>query len=415
MMGGRIVRIGWAASWVRGAGAAALTVGIMVAALLVTGCGVQTPRGPLAAPDYVPGGVQVAPTTIVPKAGVVEPPANGAYIGVFRPPAPFEPDSLDSYSEVSDKPPAVLMWFQPWARGGSNRFDSGAVVSTLRRGAIPLITWEPWDPGADPNLLSNPVDQPGFRLQRIADGEFDPYIRQWARGCAAVGGPIMLRPMHEMNGGWYPWGGMVNGNSPETFKAAWRRIHDVFEEEGATNVTWVWSINASAYPYTKENSPPSYYPGDEYVDWTSLSGFNWGNSRPLMRWMTFREVYGDVMPYLESVGKPIVISEFGSVEEPGDKAAWIADAYEAIRTDYPSVKAVVYYDKLEVGLKGSQEWPIASSVQSLEAYRAAVDSPYFIGGPASTLEQWAAQLDGDEWVRLSSFRRVYSGSGLAPD
>ena len=106
-------------------------------------------------------------------------------MGVFRPPAPFDIGSLKEYEQFTDKSPAMLMWFQPWDEGGINQFDPALVVSTWQRGAVPLITWEPWNPGGDPNYLEKPDKQPDYQLKDILDGKYDEYIRSWARGIKA--------------------------------------------------------------------------------------------------------------------------------------------------------------------------------------------------------------------------------------
>lgn len=373
----------------------------------LSGCRSTSAQGPLAGDDWVPPPMEGIRTAEIPKAGVVTPPDEGAYAGVFRPPAPFEMQVLDTYKELTQKQPAILMWFQPWSEQGSNQFDTAAVVETLRRGAIPMITWEPWDPGKDPGELIEPGVQPEFELKVINSGRYDEYVRDWARKIAVVGGPIMLRPMHEMNGEWYPWSGSSNNNTPAEFVEAWKRIHRIFEEEGATNVTWVWSVNRSSHPNVPENRPPAYYPGDEYVDWTSLSGFNWGDTRSFTKWEEFDQLYDEPLEYLITLNKPIVISEFGSVETPGDKAEWISNAYGRIRRLHPEIKAVIYYDKSEKGVKGVQEWAIESSPESAAAFVDAIGYDHFVGAPAPTLEAWASGLDSNHWAYLQTFRPVY--------
>jgi len=384
-------------------------VALTLAAAMLVGCRAEQPRGALSDPDFVPDEYAVVTTPTVPVADRVAPPETGAFTGIFRPPSPLDMQRFDEYVDMTGHDPAILMWFQPWAQTETApfRFDAAAVIATFRRGAIPMISWEPWDPGTDPGLLDRPDDQSQFRLQRIVDGDFDPYIREWARGCASVGGPIMLRPMHEMNGNWYPWNGFVNGNSPELFVSAWRHVHDIFQEEGATNVTWVWSVNDVSSPDVIENYPEAYYPGDTYVDWIGISGFNWGNTRPGHRWSSFTSRYAGPVEYLKRFGKPIAICEFASVEASGDKAEWITDAYTAMRTEYPEVKAVVYYDNREEGVKGMQDWNVDSSPESLAAYQDAIEDPHFVGAVAPTLEEWSAQLTPKHWTYLLSIRRIY--------
>lgn len=342
----------------------------------------------------------------VPLAGKVRPPAKGAYVGVFRPPAPFNADSLDQYQILAGKKPALVMWYQPWA--GASSFDRAACLAVMKRGAIPVITWEPWAPGNDPNWLQNPAQMSDYRLSRIASGAFDSHISSWAREIKSLGGPVMLRPLHEMNGNWYPWGGTVNGNSPTDYIRAWRRIHGIFAREGATNVTWVWSVNAASVPNTKQNHYSKYYPGASYVDWTAVSGFNWGRSRTGSRWQSFSSIYTAPLAYLGKLGKPIMLAEFGSVSGGGSKATWITDAYRRIRTQYPKVRAVVYYDKRESGLKGTQDWQINSSGRSATAYRRAVSPSHFKSSTPAALSVWRSRLSTAQWSYLNGKPQLYN-------
>jgi beta-mannanase len=265
-----------------------------------------------------------------------------------------------------------------------------------------MITWEPWDPGTNANALRTPSTQPQYALSQINSGAFDPYIRTWARAIKALGGPVMLRPMHEMNGNWYPWSGVANGNTPAEFITAWRHIHDIFAQEGATNVTWVWSINVESRPPRADNTFADYYPGNAYVDWTAISGFNWGTSVHGTSWLSFNYWYTKPLAYLKTLGKPICVAEFASVEVGGDKAAWITDAYTQIAAN-PSVKAVIYYDALEHGGYNAQDWRVDTSPASLSAFKTAIAPSYFFSGRPDSLAKWGASLDPAALQRLSAF------------
>src|SRR5450759_2073692 len=217
-----------------------LVTGIVLA-LALSGC------------QAVTGAKRVVPTPPA-LAGVVQPPATGAYIGVFRPPAPFDPSALDTYTAtISPKKPAIVMWYQPWANGRT-KFDPAAAVALYARGAIPMVTWEPWDTGSETTVALDTSNEAAFKLANIIGGTYDPYIRTFARDVKSARGPVMIRLMHEMNGNWYPWSGFANGNTPQEFVAAWRHVHDLFVSEGATNVTWVWSINRESVPDTPANA-----------------------------------------------------------------------------------------------------------------------------------------------------------------
>jgi mannan endo-1,4-beta-mannosidase len=387
--------------WSRGAGrrhaGLAATVIMLVGLLLaLAGCQARATVSP-------------AVVAVPPKlAGVVQPPATGAYVGVFRPPAPFDTSAIDTYTAtVSPKKPAIVMWYQPWTNG-LTKFDPAACVSLYARGAIPMLTWEPWDPGTVAAPAVNGSTEAAFKLSNIIGGTYDPYIRTFARAVKSARGPVMIRLMHEMNGNWYPWSGTANGNTPAEFVTAWRHVHDLFVAEGATNVTWVWSINRESVPDTPANSFAAYYPGDAYVDWVSMSGFNWGPSLPGTSWLPFDFWFDKPLAYLKTTGKPVVLSEFGCIEGGGDKGAWITDAYAKIATQHPEVKAVIYFDKLDVRPNGQQmDWRIESSQGSIDAYRAAVTPPYYVDAPAASVATWTAAVTPQGWSYLRSLRPIY--------
>jgi mannan endo-1,4-beta-mannosidase len=86
-----------------------------------------------------------------------------------------------------------------------------------------------------------------------------------------------------MNGNWEKWSPANNGSTPDpaAFVAAWRHVHDLFVQNGATNVVWVWCPNATDVPNATSapwNHWTNYYPGDTYVDWVGIDGYNWGNT-----------------------------------------------------------------------------------------------------------------------------------------
>ena len=168
------------------------------------------------------------------------------------------------------RPATWTIWSQ-WGDPDTRSFPTSQAWGVRARGVTPMIWWEPVDP-AD-------LGSPRYaRLANIAAGRHDDYIRRFARGARTFGTPIILRFAHEPNGGTFPWGVRGFDNSPATFVAAWRRVHRLFEEEGATNVRFLWSVGKQACPggcdpYSR------FYPGDAYVDYLGFSSFNWGAKR----------------------------------------------------------------------------------------------------------------------------------------
>jgi beta-mannanase len=240
-----------------------------------------------------------------------------------------------------------------------------------------MITWEAWRP---PRVFGTLVDhQPRYRLDRIAAGAFDRYLRRFALEVRLFGGPVMLRPFHEMDGFWYPWGGTVNGNTPRAFIAAWRHVHDVFTRAGATNVTWVWSVNAQSVPNRRGNEPSDYWPGGRYVDWIGISGFNWGTSTIYGAWDSFDQIYHSRIGSLLGYHKPIVLTEIAAAAVGGDKASWITQTFGRLPS-YPTIGALVWYDKRDSKLR---DWRVQSSPASRSAFGRAVATPRVLSAPAA--------------------------------
>ena len=231
----------------------------------------------------------------------------------------------------------IVMFYQAWGDVSDPGLHPEWLSEATQGGRDVVVTWEPWVP-------DGPVDQPEYRLRRIVDGDLDSYIRSWARGLRAFSGRVYLRPMHEMNGNWYPWSGVTNGNSPSLFRSAWRHIFDVFHRVGADNVRWVWSPNAVDVPAS--NQFERYYPGDRYVDVVALDGYNWGTCvEQYGGWQSFSHIFGSAYRRLtELTSKPVWIAETASAPDGGNKARWVDKMFDSIAQGLPRLRAVVWFD-----------------------------------------------------------------------
>jgi beta-mannanase len=288
-------------------------------------------------------------------------PQSGAYLGVWQPGISADLTSLVAFERKVGRRAAIVHWYQGW--GAANRgLDTALMSRVVQRGSTPMITWEPWD-------YTQGVEQPGYSLRTIADGQFDGYIREWATGLAAFQHPVLIRFAHEMNHPVYPWSVGVNGNTTEDYVAAWRHVHDIFVASGATNVSWVWS------PLIWwEGATPlePLFPGDEYVDWVALDGYNhvdWGG------WQSFSHLFAASYQKLTALSsKPVMIAEVASSEPGGSKAQWITDTYsDAIPNQFPRIKAIIWFNEAK-----EADWRVDSSASSLRSFRKAVASPYYL-------------------------------------
>jgi hypothetical protein len=295
--------------------------------------------------------------------GVAEPGAAPIKIGVYtgtlgQEAAPANAAALDEYIHLVGQKPDIVLDYRNPTQPLLTPTEIGNLES---RGEIPMVTWELYKSG----WSGDPIT-----LQEVIAGDYDSYIRQAARLAKSLPFEVMLRFAQEMNGDWYPWSG-----NPSAYVAAWRHTVSIFREEGAANVKWVWSPNIdNGYPFT------SYFPGEEWVDYVGLDGYNWGTAGVgNYGWYSLREVFGHSYEELTQLStKPVILTETASGEQGGSKAEWIREGFlETIPDDFPKVVAVIWFNTDK-----EEDWRVNSSESSLKAFREVVASPLY-GGPAA--------------------------------
>jgi hypothetical protein len=349
--------------------------------------------------------------------------ASGAKRLLFGVHTPGDPlagntNGIDSLEQALHRRIGIVSWFQNWDDLYSSQVQPEVFNAVIKSGRIPMVTWEPW-------LAKGGVSQSQYKLGDIAGGRYDDYIARFARGLKSLGAPIYLRPMHEMNGDWYPWGGMVNGNTPELYQQAWRRMHDVFVKEGATNVKWVWSPLQEDVPQTAGNRFERYYPGPAYVDVFALDGYNFGSNFPHFRgWRSFRKIFANAYRRLTFLGpQPVWIAEVGSAAEGGDKAAWVRDMFRTA-LQMRRLQAIVWMD---IASKEEGDWRARlprgvapafrdQSSRAAAASRLRVVRPARVGGNAiirwtatntgGAIARWRVYLNGKRVRTLASQARI---------
>ncbi len=282
---------------------------------------------------------EAAPRPLPPRRKLL-PPKRGAYLGVYEPAVAFASRYGISTRRYGSTRLRILHRFQQW--WGKDRYLSLDWANEVTaKGAVPMITWEPWR--KPKNSVTQGTQHPGL-LDDIANGKYDRFLNRWGRDAARLRHPLIIRFMHEMNGSWYPWQANGNGNTPADYKRAFRHVHRIFDAHGATNVSWVFSTDtlAGGQP-TSLAEMKRYYPGNQYVDWVGLSGFNWGPESPWTTERGFRDTFAPSVDQIEGFHKPVMLSEIGSSIHSDDQAAWLRTALSDIRR-MPAVKAVVWFD-----------------------------------------------------------------------
>lgn len=305
------------------------------------------------------------------RASAHPPTSPTRYLGLFRDGSPttIAADARSLYDVV----PASVMWFDSWASGLAFPVDEARAL--WRRGIMPNYTWEPW------NTALGLTDPGQIHLQDILDGAWDGYIRARAREFAAVRLPILVRWGHEFNGNWYPWGIANNNADPSLYVRAYRHVHDLTVAAGARNVQWVWAYNNGPSPDEAYNDPAGAYPGDEYVDWVGIDGYNWGFGPSWDpagdHWASFDATFATAYAKARAVAphRPVMLGEFASSEDGGDKAQWLRDMDALLRSGaYPDLELLTYFD-----LTKEEAWSPGSSPAALAAFKSWVRRGYLKG------------------------------------
>lgn len=266
-------------------------------------------------------------------------PATGAWLGLY-----YGAGGVAQTSAKLGRSPRLHLTFYSWAAD----WTGDTTKADLAAGRIPLVNWEPAK-----------ID-----FARIVDGSLDATIKARADGAKALGKKFFLDFAAEMNGD-EAWG----GNNPQLYVSAYRHIHDLFVAAGATNVVWAWCPNVTDIHGGNRNTM-DYYPGDAYVDWTGVDGYNWGTRNG--GWQSFEHLFQNIYPLLAAKKKPILIGEMASAKAGGDKAKWIDEIIPTLRRSFPLIKGVVWFD-----VNKEEDWRISSSPESEAAFIRMVNDPYF--------------------------------------
>ena len=318
---------------------------------------------------------------------------------------------------------AVVNLFANWCDSPATLdglFDQ-QLISIWNNQSVPMISWEPFlcPPSCNPTDAEVRANTPGDIETRAINGEFDVYLSNWAeRMKVFLSGPdgvyntaddrrAYIRLAHEMNGLWYPWAPIPGSNPASDYIQMWQRAKNIFfyREMDWTHIQWIWTVNYNDYQgYPAEQ----LYPGDNYVDWVGISGYNWGASQPWSPWITPEQTFGAMLGRLKALTKrPIAITEFATTAATSTginvaaKSQWIRDMLGyALAQD---VKMVVWFNeaketdwKVFGGFSGDSYFDYSGQRHNtFSAYKSGVGSSSFIpSDPANPRLLTDAQFAG---------------------
>ncbi|WP_211348319.1 glycosyl hydrolase [Saccharothrix texasensis] len=233
--------------------------------------------------------------------------------------------SIDWVEQNTGKAPAVggydLMDYSPSRveRGTVGR-DVDHAVAHDRRGGIVTMVWH-W------NAPSGLIDQPGKEWWRgfytdattfdlaaaLADPTSTDYgllirdmdaIAVQLKRLADAKVPVLFRPLHEAEGGWFWWGAKGSGPAKQLYRLLHQRL---VSHHGLHNLIWVWN-----------SVSPEWYPGDDVVDVVSADVYlPQGDHGPAIgAYERLVDLGGD--------RKLVALGEVGSIPDPDEIRAYEA-------------------------------------------------------------------------------------------
>jgi hypothetical protein len=282
-------------------------------------------------------------------------------IGAYLPPVDNYLGEIQAFNQGTGKNHAIILFYRSISGGAA---DNISLLEQCRTtGAVPFV-----------NCTAL------WTYSSIIAGEHDDYFHTMGRAFKGFGDRILLTLDSEMN---------LVGGAPSSFISMWRHVHDIFTQEGASNVEWVWSPNYLPATYN------SYYPGDAYVHWVGTEGFCWRDSS------SAATLFGPILSAFASSHphKPAIISYMaGDKSTTLAKAQWITDAYATLK-GYSNLKAVVWWNDDGYDWQGTyndfrvyptSSKPSAVPTEVTSAYKSAIASSSYI----STLPPYSELTDG---------------------
>jgi hypothetical protein len=265
-------------------------------------------------------------------------------------------------------------------------------------GSIPMITWDP-ECGWNDSYVN---------LNSIIQGNMDNYLRTWAQDAKAWNHPFFVRLFHEFNGVWTSWCEGVNGNTQGQFVQAWRYVVDVVRSVGETDITWVWSPNVQD---ERGLNLTSLYPGDSYVDWTGMDGYNWGDTSSFSQ--VFSWTYNKILSIAPT--KPVMIAEVGC-KESNYKATFFSDMLNTqLPNNFGKIKAIVYWEGPVGGSGSTNALLIESNTNALSAFKQGIASSYYSSNVYNSLSISPIPVPDSEPTKTSAPIEIPASPTLTPN
>ncbi len=257
--------------------------------------------------------------------------------GIYRPDEElFDSDTVKLIEKTYSLKIDILSFYRAW-NNCEVKDELNWIENISKTGKDVMITWEPW------NLVNSSKRSDYIKLEEILNGAYDRYITDFVDAISIIEKTVYLRPMHEMNGNWYPWCGKVNDNSAELYIKVWHYLYERTKKYNP-DLLFVWSPYVESVPDTLDNRMEKYFPGENFVDFIGLDGYNWGNEREWSCWKSFREIFLPAYRVVKDLcDRPIIIAEVGCATKGGNKKGWISEMFVDLENIF-EVYGLIWFD-----------------------------------------------------------------------
>jgi hypothetical protein len=268
-----------------------------------------------------------------PPAHASLPSQAASYLGVFEQGTTPSEQQVAEFGQLAGKQPNLVGYYSGW----SEQFQLSFAQRVFSQGQTPYVQ-------IDPTFAS---------VSGIADGVYDGYLTTYADSVKEFGHSVVIGFGHEMNDRRYLWGyGHVQA---KTFVAAWQHIVNLFREQGAENVTWLWTLQAE----NPQTGPiKDWWPGKSYVTWVGIDGYYTRQAD------SFNSVFGQTINDVRDLTKkPILLSET-AVGPAAGQSTKILNLFSGLRQN--RMLGLVWFDIEQHGSPEHQDWRIENSSHAAE-------------------------------------------------
>ncbi len=247
----------------------------------------------------------------------------------------IESTEADWIHRKTGKYPAILCYDMMNVTLDKSHDDYSDMVKSAKRwsskGGIVAVMWHWRDPFKQSdafysmNMKNTPKARTTFDVSRINDPTSREYkamvedidvMAKYLLELQALNIPVLWRPLHEAQGGWFWWG----AGSGEDCKALWSVMYErLTHHHGLNNLIWIWTVDD--VESRGRGRAEEWYPGDDMVDilGTDIYGEPSHDSQRAMF---------DFTATIGSHRKMVALTECGSIPHPdnmiagGDKWLW---------------------------------------------------------------------------------------------